>query len=56
LQANPAWPLIRIAQEPHMALRQEQRRLKVPSISSRIFIKPSSTVALSSSVSEKSCQ
>ena len=36
LQARAAWPLIRMAQEPQMALRQEQRRDSVPSSSSRI--------------------
>ena len=47
LQARAAWPLIRIAQEPQMALRQEQRRDSVPSSSSRIWISASRTVALS---------
>ena len=44
LHASPARPLIRMAHEPQMALRQEQRSASVPSISSRIRISPSSTV------------
>ena len=56
LQARAAWPLIRMAQEPQMALRQEQRRVRVPSISSRILIRASSTVALSGTDRAYSCQ
>ena len=48
LQASMAWPFTRIAHEPQIALRQEHRRASEPSISSRIFMRPSSTVALSS--------
>ena len=44
LQASPACPLIRMAQEPQMALRHEQRRASVPSVSSRMRIRPSNTV------------
>ena len=56
LQASPAWPFIRIAQEPQIELRQEQRRLKVPSVSSRTLIRASNTVPLSSIVAVKSSQ
>jgi len=46
LQARRALPLIRIMQEPQMALRQEQRSESVPSWYSRASISVSSTVAL----------
>ena len=36
LQARPAWPLMRIAHEPQIALLQEQRSASVPSNSSRM--------------------
>jgi hypothetical protein len=36
---------MRIAHEPQMALRHEHRSASVPSISSRILIRPSRTVA-----------
>ena len=48
LHARPACPLIRMAHEPQMALRQEHRSVSVPSISSRTLIRPSKTVAESS--------
>ena len=47
LQARRARPLMRMAQEPQMALRQEQRSDSVPSWYSRTSISESSTVALS---------
>ena len=56
LQASPACPLMRMAQEPQMELRQEQRRLRVPSTSSRILMRASRTVALSSTDTGYSCQ
>ena len=48
LQASMAWPFMRMAHDPQMALRHEQRRARVPSMSSRILIRPSRTTAPSS--------
>ena len=56
LQASALWPLIFMAQEPHMELRQEQRKVRLPSTSSRTLIKASRTVAFSSNDTEKSSQ
>ena len=48
LHASMAWPFTRMAQEPQIALRQEHRSASDPSISSRILMSPSRTVAFSS--------
>ena len=48
LHARTAWPFTRMAQEPQMDARQEQRRAREPSISSRTLIRVSRTVKWSS--------
>ena len=51
LHPNLACPFTRKEHEPQTALRQEQRKVNVPSISSRILISASSTVAKSGKLS-----